>query len=116
MPVPTMVLIDEDLIDAARRAAPDHRRDADQQIAHWARVGRAVEQATSPDEVARALTGEVPYDALGEGAQAVVRASWQELAESRRASFDHRDTLAVGARYAELDSNERVITHTVRVP
>ena len=70
------VKIDAALVDDARGAAALHSRSLAGQIAHWARIGRAVERSGSFDHarLSRVLAGEVETTALTPEEKAV----WSE--------------------------------------
>ena len=113
MPVSSSpIRLDAELVAAARLAAKTMSRSVAQQIAHWARLGRALE--ASPDICVRAirevLSGAGDYDALSPQEQAVVRARWsarmQELREGLRLDRELREQ---GMAYAELDDSGAVV-------
>ncbi len=82
--------VDGDLFDAAKSVGAVASRSAAQQISHWARIGRELEAAPNVGmrDIERVLTGEKPYDDLGERDQAIVRANWDEQVAERLASLD----------------------------
>ncbi len=109
--IPTRV--DAEIVEAAQVVGHALQRNTGQQVTHWARVGRAVEEsaAASPGEIRRVLAGEASYDTLGPTAQAVVRTLWHEAIETRRASLNYEEIFAqAGTAYAELDEDGQVVT------
>ncbi|MBS1868584.1 MAG: hypothetical protein JSS99_02885 [Actinobacteria bacterium] len=108
--------IQSDLFEAAKQAGEVHSRSAAQQIDHWARIGRELEAspAVTHDQVARVLAGTASYDVLGETAQAVVRARWDEDIAERAAALDlEADLIAAGDSWAEADAEGKlVVRHT----
>jgi hypothetical protein len=103
--------LDADLVAAATLAAPAMSRSVAQQIAHWARIGRELEQSpgVSLRAVAEVLRGAASYDALPAREQAVARALWAErLREVRSALRLDEEFAASGYRYAELDASGNV--------
>jgi ParD-like antitoxin of type II bacterial toxin-antitoxin system len=104
--------IQSDLFDAAKHAGEIHSRSAAQQIDHWARIGRELEAspAVTHDHVARVLAGTASYDLLGETAQAVVRARWDEDIAERTAALDlEADLIAAGDSWAEADAEGKLV-------
>jgi uncharacterized protein HemY len=104
--------IDQALFDAAKAAGELHSRSAAQQLDHWARIGRELESspAVSYQAIARVLAGQASYDALGDRAQAVVRASWDEQIAARIDGLDLTDRLqAAGRPWPEADADGRVV-------
>jgi hypothetical protein len=89
--------IDGELFEAAKTIGAVTSRSAAQQIAYWARIGREVEASpnTNQRDIQRVLAGQADYDALGERAQAVVRASWDERIS------DLRSRLNLAAEFTE---------------
>ncbi len=104
--------IQSDLSEAAKQASEVHSRSAAQQIDHWARIGRELEAspAVTYDQVARVLAGTASYDALGETAQAVVRAQWDEDIAERAAAPDlAAEMTAAGDSWAEADAEGKLV-------
>lgn len=104
--------IERDLFEAAKQAGEIHSRSAAQQIDHWARIGRELETspAVTHDHVARVLAGTASYDVLGDGAQAVVRAKWDEDIAERAATLDlEADLIAAGESWAEADVEGKLV-------
>ena len=112
----TPTRVDSALVEAAQVVGRVLQRNTGQQISHWARVGRAVEESAtaSPGEIRRVLAGEVSYDTLGANEQAIVRTTWQEVVETRRVSLNYEEMFTrAGMAYAELDENGQVVTRGV---
>lgn len=113
--IPTRV--DQELFETARAAGQVHSRSAAQQLDHWARVGRELEAspAVTFDQVARVLAGDGSYDALGDRAQAVVRAGWDRRATERAAALNFEERLtAAGEPWAEADADGNVVVRQPR--
>jgi len=106
------VRIDEELYEAARRAAGRMSRSTAQQIAHWARIGRELEASprVSVVRVAQVLRGGSSYDELSDEEQAVVREHWRELVDARSESLRlDRRFADEGRPWVELDDRGRVV-------
>lgn len=106
------IRLDAELVQAARLAAKSLSRSVAQQIAHWARLGRALE--ASPDisvqSVLEVLGGAGDYDALQPKEQAVVRAQWTaRMKELHGGLRMDRELRGQGMRYAELDESGAVV-------
>lgn len=84
------IRMDGDLVDATKAVGAVSGRSATQQLSHWARIGRELEASpgTSQRDIKRVLAGEADYDDLGEGAQAIVRAVWDEAMTKRLPRLD----------------------------
>lgn len=101
------IRVDGDLFDVAKAVGAVSSRSAAQQFSHWARIGRELEAApaVSLREIQRVLAGEAEYDNLGERAQAVVRASWDEQIAERAASLNlAAEFTTVGRSWTEADA------------
>jgi hypothetical protein len=104
--------IDQALFDAAKAVGELHSRSATQQLDHWARIGRELESspAVSHEAISRVLAGQASYDELGDRAQAVVRASWDEQVAARIDGLDLTDRLKdAGRPWPEADADGRVV-------
>lgn len=78
-----------DVYESAVTAAAAERRTVPQQIAHWARIGQALEAGNiSRRDIQRVLAGDAPYSSLGEREQAVVRSEWDERIEEALAGLN----------------------------
>lgn len=84
MATSTPIRIEEEIFAAAKAVAPTQDRSIAQQIAHWARIGRAVEasRSISVSAINDVLAGRRNYDTLASEEQAVVRAEWTRHIES----------------------------------
>ncbi len=84
--------VDGELFAAAKATGADTGRNAAQQIAHWARIGRELESSPhiSLHDIQRVLAGEpgASYDDLSELDQAIVRVDWDEQVNKRLASLN----------------------------
>jgi hypothetical protein len=104
--------VDGDLFDAAKSFGAVHSRSAAQQINHWARIGREFEASgrVSQRDIERVLAGQSPYDEIGEPAQAVVRAVWDERMAERIATLDFEtEFTAAGESWSEGDDSGQVV-------
>lgn len=115
MPKSVPVRIDRELYDDASTTADLKSRSIAQQIAHWARIGRALE--TSPgvtaERVSRVLAGTADYDDLTLREQAVVRAEWDHRIESRVQGLRLDEEFErEGRAYVELDEEGRLVRRT----
>lgn len=115
MPKSVPVRIDRKLYDDANTTADLKSRSIAQQIAHWARIGRALE--TSPEvteqRISRVLAGTTAYDELSSREQAIVRAEWDRRIESRVDALRLDQEFECEDRsYVELDQEGRVVQRT----
>lgn len=104
--------MDGDLFEAAKAVGAIASRSAAQQLSHWARIGRELEASpgTSQRDIQRALAGEAAYDELGERAQAVVRALWDEEMKGRRARLDlAAEFTQAGRSWTEADEHGNAV-------
>lgn len=104
--------VDRELWDAAEAAGAPHGRSAAQQLAHWSRIGRALEVSPTvvPDAIARVLAGKAPYDGLSDGEQAIVRASWDEQMAESIAGLEFTARLrATGRPWSVADAEGNVV-------
>ena len=111
------VRLPADVYDAAVAHGAVHSRSVQEQVTHWARIGRELEASphVNHQAVTRVLAGEGSYDLLGEREQAIVRATWTERAEARRQSLDFEvEFVAAGESYSEGDEHGNVIIHLAR--
>lgn len=104
--------ISQDLFESARAAGEASSRSAAQQLDYWARLGRELEASPgmTVGEIARILTGEVAYDDVAGGDQAVARVAWQQQIRERAAALDLSDELAAAGRpWPEADADGNVV-------
>lgn len=107
--------VEAELFESAKSIGAVTSRTATQQLAHWARIGRALEAdpGTSAGDVQRVLAGETAYDALGEHDQAIVRAAWDERMAERLARLDlAAEFTQAGRTWSEADEQGRVVKRT----
>jgi hypothetical protein len=112
MPERRPIEIEETLFDSAERAGSAFGRSASNQIARWARAGRALEASgeVSLDQVEAALSGELSYDALNPSEQRLVWTEWPERIEQRIKGLDLvGEFREKGASYFELDDKGNVV-------
>ncbi len=84
-----------DVYEAAATAAEAEHRTVPQQIAHWARIGQALEAGNiSRRDVQRVLDGDAPYSSLGEREQALVRSEWDERIEEALTGLNFAEEFA----------------------
>lgn len=104
--------IDDELYASAKLVGSVMSRSASQQVAHWARIGRALESSpdVSPRAIAAVLEGTRRYDDLSVHEQAVVRAEWADRLASQRDGLDlAAEFAAQGRSYVELDESGQVV-------
>lgn len=103
-----------DAYELVKNAAVASSRTVPQQIAHWVRLGHALESSNlKTRDIQRVLDGQAPYSSLGEREQAVVRTEWDERIEDALADLDFTDELAeVGDSYVIGDGHGGAITVT----
>jgi hypothetical protein len=96
-----------------------HSRSAAQQIDHWARIGQALEASprTTHEEIEAVLRGQVRYDDLDDGGQAIVRARWDAQLAEDLATADFTEQLdATGIAWAEADADGVITIHDSASP
>lgn len=108
--------VDGDLFEAAKSIGAIASRSAAQQLNHWARIGRELENSpgTSARDIQRVLAGEpgITYDNLSEHDQAVVRASWDEAIEEKRSKLNYAKRFASeGSSWSGLDESGNVVIY-----
>lgn len=104
--------IDDDLYAAAKQAGAVASRSAAQQVAHWALVGREMENShtVSTRDIADVLAGRKTYDSLTAREQAVTRVEWTERVEALTDSLDFESEFAAEGRpYVEADEAGHVL-------
>lgn len=107
----------DDVYAAAAAAALLTGRTVDEQLSHWARIGREVEARTLLELCHRRQTvqdlvdGQV-YDRLPADEQALVRTAWDEQMDQRLAATDLvADKHAAGQPVITLDERGNVVRH-----
>lgn len=108
------VRLSDDLYDVAAEAAATMSRSTAQQIAHWARLGKAVEESPglSTAAVRELLAGAGGYDQLTDAEQTVVLDVWRRQFAARREALDFaRDFTRQGRQWSELDERGDVVVH-----
>lgn len=100
MSVPTRV--EEELYDAAKASGKINSRSAAQQIAHWAKIGRAVESSgtVTQREIESVLTGDLSYDEVSIAAQEVVHAEWMRQIPRRIAQLNFAEEFAAAGEHS----------------
>lgn len=103
---------DKELYASAALVGPVMSRSAAQQITHWARIGRELEEGGAfSTEVAEVLAGARSYDDLTDREQAVVRAEWEVRIAERIATLDLVSEFeAAGRPYSYLNSEGEIVT------
>lgn len=80
------IRIDDELYKSASIVGPVMSRSASQQVQHWARIGRELEEADmAAGAIAEVLAGARSYDDIDARQQAIVRAEWEARVVSSRA-------------------------------
>lgn len=108
------IWIDRNLLDAARTVGALQSRSAAEQIAHWVRIGRAVEgsRLVSHRDVTAVLSGHASFDDLNDAEQVLVRAMWEEQdAATVRALNLAAEFTAEGRGYAEADTEGNLVDY-----
>lgn len=110
------VRVEIELFEAAKSVGTVTGRSAAQQLNHWARVGRELENAqlTSHGDIHRVLAGEpgLTYDELNRSDQAVVRAQWEEAMVDRRSTLNYAERFSdSGSSWSEAEQHGNVTTH-----
>lgn len=105
------IRIDDELYKSASIVGPVMSRSASQQVQHWARIGRELEEAEmATSAVAEVLAGARSYDDLDVRQQAIVRAEWEAGIEARIYALDFAvEFEAAGESYVELDDDGNVV-------
>ena len=108
------IRIDDELYKSASIVGPVMSRSASQQVQHWARIGRELEEADmAAGAIAAVLAGARSYDDIDARQQAIVRAEWEERVASRIHALDlAAEFEAAGESYAELDDDDNVVVRT----
>ena len=85
-----------------------------QQVAHWARIGAAVENAHD-EAITAVLSGGMPYDEAASPVQAAVRVRWAEQIDERLAQLDLEDAFRSEGRrsWVGADADGRVFREEV---
>jgi hypothetical protein len=111
--------IDDNVYQAAKRAASTQDRTTAQQVTHWARLGCELEasRAIDPRTVDAVLRGEVHYDDVNPYEQAAVRAEWDELIDAATGALDlAAEFEAEGRSWVEADADGDVTEHNPAGP
>lgn len=111
----TPVRLSDDLYEVASQVAATMSRSAAQQIAHWARLGKAVEESPglSVAAVRDLLANAGGYDRLTDAEQTVVLDVWRRQFAARRESLDFaREFTRQGRQWSELDEHGKVVVHS----
>ena len=105
------IRIDDELYKSAGLVGPVMSRSASQQVQHWARIGREIEEVgMAAREITDVLTGARSYDDLDAHQQAMVRSEWTERIEARLDALDFAAEFeAAGVSYVELDDDGNVV-------
>ena len=89
MAMTSPIRIDDELYKSASIVGPVMSRSASQQVQHWARIGRELEEADmAAGAIAAVLAGARSYDDIDARQQAIVRAEWEERVASRIHALD----------------------------
>lgn len=107
------IRVDEDLYADARSVGALMSRSAQQQLTHWARLGRALEASSSSSapRIVEVLSGTSSYDDLTASEQAQVRTVWEEQLHGLDDGMDLSAELdATGVASSELDATGALVT------
>jgi len=105
---------DAELVEAAAAEGARQSRSARQQLAHWARVGRAVSSVGSSQRarLEAALAGRLPMNTLTGEETVVVNAEIAAGIEERLAQVDFGDELAAeGITTVALDTDGNLVEY-----
>ncbi len=110
--------IERGLIEAAMTDCQAAGRSVSAQLAHWARLGRALESSLDPTSaIGAVLAKQGDFDALDDEAQAAVAALWNVRIEEAIANLDLvTEFEASGEAYAFLDDDGNVVYVPPRKP
>lgn len=113
-----VVRVDKDLAARAKEAGATMSRSVAAQISHWARIGRAVENAGVPSSaIAAVLARQADFDSLPDEDQAAVVELWNlRIADTLNDLDLAADFTDVGQAYAELDSDGNVVVVEPEAP
>ena len=101
-----------DVYESAQAAAEQTSRTLPAQIAHWARIGRALEMSPTVNHraVRQVLAGDGSYDDLAEREQALVRGAWAERTTALREGLDFEaEFAAAGESWSEADEDGNLV-------
>jgi hypothetical protein len=87
-------------------------RSTAQQLAHWVRIGRSLEDSplVSQRVVAQVLNGKIAYDDVDFKTQALVRAGWDEKLADRTSSLNLEQQFKdAGQDWIEADSQGNAV-------
>ncbi|WP_197025408.1 TA system antitoxin ParD family protein [Nocardioides sp. URHA0032] len=102
--------MDDDLVNAARAAGATTGHGEQQQLGHWARLGKQVDQVLDRQAVALVLAGHRRYDDLPDLEQAAVRVAWELAIEYRLGELDYEPALiAAGEPWVEADDDGNTV-------
>lgn len=106
-----VIRVDEELVRAAKETGDLLGRSAAGQISHWARLGRAIENAEIPSSAIQAvLNRQAEFDSLTEDEQQAVSAIWSIQIQRRIANLDLASEFdAAGDAYAYLDDDGNLV-------
>jgi len=110
----TPTRFESDLFEAARAKGARVSRSAAQQLAHWARIGRAIESAPEVNQrlIERVLAGQAQYDGLNAEEKSVARAVWDQRIANRIENLDLTPMLANRhGGWVEADAAGNLIEH-----
>ena len=110
------IRIDNDIYLSAKATAEVMDRSAAQQVAHWARLGRELEEerGAAHRRIAAVLAGEAHYDDLDDPRdKAIVRAVWAEQTKQWREGLDlEAQFVSEGRPYVAVGNDgEPVVRH-----
>ena len=108
--------MDSALVDHARSTGEILGRSTSAQLAHWARLGCAIEDVgLTSSHVQALLVEQRRYDDLGPDEQAAVQAQWRtQIADGITALDFEAEFRESGQAYAELSGDGEVVFHERR--
>lgn len=106
-----VIRVDAEIVQAAKDVGEIQGRSAASQVSHWARLGRAIENAdVSTSAIHDVLAHQAEFDSLSDTDQRVVSAMWDHRIQERIANTNLKAEFhAAGTPYAELDDEGNAV-------
>lgn len=107
-------LLSAELVDAAAHEGMKRSRSPQEQLEHWARVGRLLSSGAAADRsrIDAALAGQLPLHAMTEHERAIVNAEISATIEANVAAADYSHGLKPAAlETVALDEDGRLVRH-----
>lgn len=105
--------IDRDLFDEAKRVGESTDRSAAQQLTHWARLGKALEQNATVTEVQAYLDGNLAYDDVSTATMPALQERLRSEVSQRLQNLNLAEEFEnAGVAYSDLSSEGVVVEHS----